>query len=63
MYLKARSRWAPTPTKFPKACDSSCLYAISAKPPGEVRLYYQGTDNKIKERFKDSNNRWHGSEY
>lgn len=61
VYTKQRKRWQVGTTKFPQALSGSGLSAISAKPAGEVRLYYQGTDKKLKEHFLATNGVWAAS--
>lgn len=34
-----------------EAMEGTRISAVSAKPPGDVRLYFQGADNNLKEWF------------
>ncbi|KAI9764889.1 MAG: hypothetical protein M1839_005692 [Geoglossum umbratile] len=55
MFMKAganRNTWRLSATVFPTAFPGSGLSAVSAKPAGDVRLYYQGNDGQLKEHYK-----------
>ena len=62
MYWDDGSSWSVSDFEIPQARPGSYLSAVSAKPPGDIRLYYQGTDNNLKEYFFTQQNRvWSAS--
>ncbi|OXV06683.1 hypothetical protein Egran_05550 [Elaphomyces granulatus] len=57
-YQKRADEWNPSRTEFPKAYSGSSIYATSAKPAGEVRLYYQDIGRTIKEHYMKKGGVW-----
>jgi len=57
-YQKKADEWNPSRTKFPEAYGGSSIYATSAKPAGEVRLYYQDIGRTIKEHYMKKGGVW-----
>ncbi|KAM3086992.1 hypothetical protein ACMFMG_001102 [Clarireedia jacksonii] len=64
MYKKKDGKWTERATTFPKVYSGSGLAAVVAKKSGqmgEVRLFYQGTDKKLKEHYMNTNGDWSAS--
>ena len=62
MYKKNSQNWTERSAVFPKAYHGSGLAAVVAKRPGqaggEVRVFYEGTDKKLKEHFMSTAGDW-----
>jgi hypothetical protein len=54
--------WSVSDIAISGAAEGTRISAVSAKPPGEVRLYFQGTDNNLKEWFMNQSLQWSSSE-
>lgn len=55
-YFERRGNWSVSPQMFPTARAGTSISAVSAKPPGDVRLYFQGDNNKLREWFMNGRN-------
>jgi len=57
--------WSVSALEIPGALPGSHISAVSAKPPGDIRLYYQGAgDGNLKEYFfKQQSRQWSPSDF
>ena len=51
MYSEEGEGWSVSSLEISEAMVGTRLSVVSAKPPGNVRLYYQGVDGNLKEHF------------
>ena len=51
MYWDDNGTWGVSSLEISGAVSGSRLSAVSAKPPGDIRLYYRGRDGNLKEHF------------
>ena len=51
MYWYEEEGWSVSPLEISEAMVGTRLSVVSAKPPGNIRLYYQGRDGNLKEHF------------
>jgi len=61
MYRGRDNKWTERAATFPRAYNGTGLAAVVAKRSGqmgEVRLFYQGTDKKLKEHYMSANGDW-----
>jgi hypothetical protein len=66
MYYDDQASWSVSDIQIPGALEGTRISAISAKPPGDVRLYFQGGDanNPLKEWFMNQNTlQWSASKF
>ena len=59
MYWDEGQDWSVSSLEVSEAMVGTRLSVVSAKAPGDVRLYYQGGDSNLKEHFfKQQSREW-----